>query len=245
MEIPHFISKAGRRENFWKYVERMTGERSLGKFLCQSAILTLFSSFPGAVGAILRGAAYRGVLGGIGESCFIEKDVRFIVPQRIFLGNRVFIGENSSLNVMHLNGRIEIGDDVEIFRGCIFRAGTGTILINESVYIRENVILYGHGDIEIGRYSGLGAGAKIFSGEHIFDDPSVPIMTQRGRANRVTIGSDVHVYASAIVLSGVTIGDGSVVGAGAVVTKDIPSYSIAVGVPAKVIGRRGEKRSKE
>lgn len=244
-EVPRLISQDGLRENLGKYVERVSGEHSLKKFLWQGLIFTLFSSFPTAVGPLLRGAAYKGILGRIGQNCLIEKNVRFIVPQRIFLGDRVFIGENSYLSTMSPHGRIEIKDDVQIFRGSVFRAGQGKIVIHESVFITENVVLYGHADIEIGRYSGLGAGAKIFSGEHIFDDPSVPIMAQEGRGNKVTIGNDVHVYASAILLSGVTIGDGAIIGAGAVVTKDIPSYSIAVGVPAKVIGKRGEKKSKE
>ncbi|MEA3485967.1 MAG: acyltransferase, partial [Candidatus Aerophobetes bacterium] len=198
----------------------------------------LFSSFPGAIGAILRGAAYKGVLGAIGESCFIEKNVCFIIPQRIFLGNRVFIGENSYLNVMGHKGQIEIGDDVEIFRGCVFRAGNGRILINKSVYIRENVVLYGHGNIEIGEYSGLGSGVKIFTGRHYFKDKSTPIMLQGGGHRKVKIGKDVFIFASAIVLAGITIEDGAVIGAGSVVTKDIPSYSIAMGVPAEVIGKR-------
>jgi len=244
-EVPRLISQSGLRENLGKYVERMSGEKSLGKFLWQGLMFTLFSSFPTAVGSVLRGAAYKGILGSIGRNCLIEKNVRFIVPQRIFLGNRVFIGENSYLSTMAPHGRIEIEDDVQIFRGSVFRAGQGKIVIHESVFITENVVLYGHADIEIGRHSGLGAGAKIFSGEHIFEDPTLPIMTQGGRGNKVTIGSDVHVYASAIVLSGVTIGDGAIIGAGAVVTKDVPNYSIAVGVPAKIIGKRGEKRSRE
>jgi len=244
-QVQQLISKERLTDNFWKYVERVTGERSLRKFLWQGFIFTLFSSFPTVVGSVLRGVAYKGILGSIGQNCLIEKNVRFIVPQKIFLGDRVFIGENSYLSTMAPHGRIEIKDDVQIFRGSVFRAGQGKILIHQSVFITENVVLYGHGDIEIGRYSGLGAGAKIFSGEHIFDDPSIPIMAQGGGGNKVTIGSDVHVYASAIVLSGVTIGDGSIIGAGAVVTKDIPSYSIAVGVPAKVIGKRDEKKIRE
>jgi len=245
VEVRRMISKERLTDNFWRYVERVSGEHSLKKFLWQGLIFTLFSSFPTVVGSVLRGAAYKGILGSAGQNCLIEKNVRFIVPQRIFLGDRVFIGENSYLSTMAPHGRIEIKDDVQILRGSVFRTGQGRILIHESVFITENVVLYGHGDIEIGRYSGLGAGAKIFSGEHNFADPSVPIMAQGGKGNEVTIGSDVHVYASAVVLSGVTIGDGSIIGAGAVVTKDIPSYSIAVGVPAKVIGKRSEKKSEK
>jgi len=242
--LPHIISKAGARENFWRYVERVTGERSLGKFIWQSTMLTLFSPFPTVVGSVLRGIAYKRVLGSVGSGCLIEKNVGFIVPQRIFLGDRVFISENSYLSVKG-KGKIVIKDNTQILRGCIFRAWDGEITIDESVYITDGVILYGRGGIEIGKYSGLGSHVKIYSSEHTFEDPSVPIMLQGGVRKKVIIGEDVHVYASAIVLAGVTIGNGAVIGAGAVVTKDIPSYSIAVGVPAKVIGKRDKPRSRK
>lgn len=56
--------------------------------------------------------------------------------------------------------------------------------------------------------------------------------------SRVTIGNDVWIGAKAIIVSGVKIGDGAVIGAGAIVTKDLPDYAIAVGVPAKIIKYR-------
>ncbi|YAK87873.1 DapH/DapD/GlmU-related protein [Paenarthrobacter nitroguajacolicus] len=58
--------------------------------------------------------------------------------------------------------------------------------------------------------------------------------------DEITIGRDVWVGASCVLLGGVTIGEGSVIGAGSVVTRDIPSYSIAVGNPARVVSRRFE-----
>jgi len=66
----------------------------------------------------------------------------------------------------------------------------------------------------------------------------VPIRQQGADERPIVIGDDVWIAASAIVLGGVTVGDGAVVGAGAVVTKDIPPYSIALGVPAQVVGQR-------
>ncbi|MBU4174073.1 MAG: maltose O-acetyltransferase [Actinobacteria bacterium] len=65
-----------------------------------------------------------------------------------------------------------------------------------------------------------------------------PMREQYGTYGPVTIGSDCWLGAMVVVLKGVTIGDGAVVGAGAVVTTDIPEYAIAVGVPAKVVGER-------
>ena len=91
---------------------------------------------------------------------------------------------------------------------------------------------------EIGRYSAIGPHSAIMTYKHLFDDVSIPIKFQDLELKKVKIGEGVWLGAHVVVMPGVTIGDNSVVGAGAVVTKDIPSYSIAAGVPAKVIKKR-------
>ena len=106
------IPRGSMRENFWKYIERVTGHRSLRKFIWQGSVLTLLSGLPTIWATILRGQIYKKVLGSVGSSCFIEKNVRFQVPQRFFLGNRVFIGENSYLDPFNLGNEIRIEDDV-------------------------------------------------------------------------------------------------------------------------------------
>ena len=73
---------------------------------------------------------------------------------------------------------------------------------------------------------------------HIYDDPKISIRLQGIRANGIKIEDDVWLGVGSTVLDGVTIGKGSVIGAGAVVTKNIPPYSVAVGVPANVIKER-------
>lgn len=81
----------------------------------------------------------------------------------------------------------------------------------------------------------------ITTGAHTYESKDIPIRSQK------TISKDVHIKrgcwigTKVTILSGVTIGEGSIIGAGAVVTKDIPPYSIAAGVPAKVIKKRFKK----
>jgi len=222
-----------RMDSFWKYVVRTTGERSLSKFLWKGFILTLFSNFPTVAGSYLRGSVYRSLLHRMGSNCFIEKDVHIRIPQKISLGNRVCIGEGCYLNPQ--KGRIEIGDHVNISRRCILR---GDIHIGEWVEISENVYLHGDGGLEIGKHAHITQGTQVITGNHIFKDPTRPIMTQGAVLGKVEIGEDVFLGSNSILLMGVKVGKGSVIGAGAVVTKDIPPYSIAVGVPAKVIGKR-------
>jgi len=232
------ISEAGLRENFRKYIERVTGRRSFGPFICQELIFALFANLPTALGSVLRTGIYRSLLGKIGSNCFIEEGVRLRIPQKIFLGDRVFIGKNCDIDVEYLDSEIRIGDDVHISRDTVILAGVGKTIINERVSIGAGSFIYGSSGVEIGKDSLLADHVRVMAGSHRYKDASKLIRLQGGYAKKTTIGQDVWLGSSVIVLGGVTVGDGAVVGAGAVVSKDIPGYSIAVGVPAKVIGKR-------
>ncbi len=232
------ISEAGLCENFHKYIERVTGRRSFGPFICQELIFALFANLPTALGSVLRTGVYRSLVGKMGSNCFIEEGVRLRIPQKIFLGDRVFIGKNCDLDVEYLDSEIRIGDDVHISRDTVILAGVGQTIINERVSIGAGSFIYGSSGVEIGKDSLLADHVRVMAGSHRYKDASKLIRLQGACAKKTTIGQDVWLGSSAIVLGGVTVGDGAVVGAGAVVTKDMPSYSIAGGVPAKVIGKR-------
>ncbi len=231
------VSKGGLAANFWNYVERSTGERSLARFLWQGAVLTLLYRLPTIWACVLRGIAYRAVLGGVGSSCLIEADVRLHVPKRIFLGHRVFVGQYS-----YLDGQtsfLRLGNDVHLARFCTFRAGERGITIHDGAGINTRAYVDGNGQVEIGPNALLSPGVQVISGNHVFARADVPIRDQGTAYGKVTIGEDCWLGTNVIVLPGVTIGRGSVVGAGAVVTRDLPDFSIALGVPAHVVGRRG------
>ena len=110
--------------------------------------------------------------------------------------------------------RIEIGDDVGI-SGCTISAKTS---------------------IRIGNRVLIGSGAVISDSDAHPVDPDERREGLGGRSLPVVVEDDVFIGARAFILKGVRIGRGSVIGAGAVVTHDIPPYSVAVGNPAKVIG---------
>ena len=80
------------------------------------------------------------------------------------------------------------------------------------------------------------------SANHVFLDKYSLICDQGHERGDITIGNDVWIAAHVCVLPGVTIGDGAVCGAGAVVTKDVPPYSVVAGVPAKIIKMRGNPK---
>jgi len=113
------------------------------------------------------------------------------------------------------------------------------IRIGRNVTINEYVFLDGFGGLDIGDDCRIAHGCSFISEDHVFDDPEVPIWKQGKRAAPITLGRDVWLGCGVRVLKGVRIGEGSVIGAGAVVTRDIPPFSIAIGAPARVVGRRG------
>lgn len=104
----------------------------------------------------------------------------------------------------------------------------------------------GHGaridqDVTIGSDVVMGPDVVIMTNTHAFEDPNLPIRLQgNGGVAPVVLEDDVWIGTRVIILPGVRIGRGTVVGAGSVVTRDLPAFSVAAGVPARVVRRRGE-----
>lgn len=96
------------------------------------------------------------------------------------------------------------------------------------------------GQVAVGDDVMIGPEVVIMTSNHRFDRTDIPMMDQGATEEKpVVIGNDVWIGRRAIILGGVHVGDGSIIGAGAVVTKDVPPYSVVAGVPARVIKKRG------
>ena len=135
-------------------------------------------------------------------------------------------------------GAIVLGDRTRLARGVLFHPYGGRIETGIDVYIGPFTTVYGHGGVTIGKDTLVSMHCRILSSEHTLPPPGTIIRSVGDIPKPTRIGADVWLGAGVTVLGGVTIGDGCVVGAGAVVTKDLPPYSIAVGVPAKCIDTR-------
>ena len=240
-EYPDFyaVSKGGVIENFWNYVKLTTGGRSLKRFLKQGITLTLMQMIPTVFGSMLRGIVYRSILGGIGSNCLIERNVRFNIPKKVFLGDRVVIGESCYFDVQVPESEIHLGDEVRLSRYCAIRSGPGSVYIDKGVLIASFNQLVGSGGLTIGKHTIIARNVLILCGTHSYEDPSMPIKFQASKVKMVDIGEDVWIGANVVIMPGVTIGNGSVIGAGSIVTKNISPYSVAIGGPAKVIKKRG------
>lgn len=112
------------------------------------------------------------------------------------------------------------------------------VVIGNSVGIGLRCVI--NTDVEIGNHVMLAAHVGLLSKDsHTFGTPGISMFdSPRGDRFKIVIEDDVWLGFGAIVLSGVTIGRGSIIGAGAIVTKDIPPYSIVLGKAGEVVGRR-------
>lgn len=147
------------------------------------------------------------------------------------------------------------------FRKALFaECGKNVMVGRGGQYTYENVHLGNHvflapdvsfmstrAKVYVGDHVMMAAGVRVITGNHRIDIPGRYMDTVKDTEKRpqddqdVVFKGDNWIGASAIILKGVTIGEGAVVSAGAVVTKDVPPYAIVGGVPAKIIGRRFEK----
>jgi len=130
-----------------------------------------------------------------------------------------------------------VGLDEGVVLLCSGPQRAGKILVRRGAYINRYTMLDAHQRIEIGRDCMIGPHCYLTDGDHGVRIGQ-PMARQPMTVKPVILEDEVWLGAGAIVLKGARIGKGAVVGAGSVVTSDIGAFSIAVGVPARVIGQR-------
>ncbi len=214
---------------------------SLPRYLLEQTLMSLLGGLPGLLGIGLRGIAYKAILHADGVP-IIEHNVRLLNPARIRLGAKVYLDTGVYLNA--LPSGITIGAGTNLMHGVIFHVFNyrdlphAGITVGQNCFFGEYTCIRGQGGVRIGDGVYTGTQVNIAAVNHVFADPNRFIKDQGITADGITIEDDVWLGSNVTVVDGVTIGRGSVIGAGAVVTKSIPPYSIAVGVPAKVVGDR-------
>ena len=185
---------------------------------------------------------HKSRLGGLGQ----ETDVSFMADLR---GNlkKIFIGQNSNISkyaalevdlVDRSESQIIIGNNTLISSFVILRTYGGTIKIGHSCFVNSFTTLYGHGDLTIGNGVLIGPQVTIIPANYGFKERDIPFRLQASSMKGITIEDNVWLGAGVTILDGCFIGEGSIIGAGAVVTKDVEPYSIVTGIPAKKIGSR-------
>ena len=174
--------------------------------------------------------------GGVGAGLIIEPHVHLAGARHMYLGDFVRLLRGSVIYAWE--GQVRLGFGVVICHYAILNTVGGTIAIGDRTSVGDFSNLYGQGGLTIGNDVQISSGCRMIPKTNIFADRHQLISQQRWSTRGITIEDDVWIGVNCVILDGVTIGRGAVIGAGAVVTADIPPYSIAVGVPARVKGTR-------
>lgn len=175
-------------------------------------------ALPGRLGRRLRGVYWGLRLKALGRRSQLDEGIVILGAGNIAIGSGFAMLRQGSLYA-HEGGSIRIGDGVSLnFNVCLGAAEGGRIVIGDKVLIGQNSVLR--------------------ASNHVFASAGVPVKEQGHEPGVISVEDDVWIGANVVIVPNVKIGAHAVVGAGAVVTKDVEPGSIVAGVPARPIGRR-------
>lgn len=150
----------------------------------------------------------------------------------------VFMDRGVELYARRGYGRLILGRWIHLGVDTALRCHEGTLSLGDKGVLARDISINCYLDVEIGDSALIADNVYISDFDHKFADLETPIKDQGIAKSRVRIERNVWLGAKVTVTRGVTIGEGAVVGANAVVTHDLPAYSVAVGLPARVIKDR-------
>lgn len=181
-------------------------------------LLVRFTNGEGALEMTMRRVLWRALAKRLGHGVRIGSGVGYKHIETFELGSNVFIGAQA-----YIQGRFD-GTTV---------IGDHTWIGPQSYFDARNLVIEDH--------VGWGPGAKVLGSEHTGEPIDRPIIETDLVIKPVRIGAWTDIGTNAVILPGVTVGKGAIVGAGAIVTRDVEPFTIVAGVPAKLIRKRGDK----
>lgn len=170
---------------------------------------------------------------GIHPSAIVEHHGTALIPESTIIEPLavIFIGER---------GKLQLGEMNIIYPGATIRIDQGWMETGKDVSFGSGCHIYEpRAGLAIGDHCMIGGGVLICGVNHGYATREVPMRQQPSEAAPIVIGQDVWIGMGAIILPGVTLGDGSIIGAGAVVTSDVPPGVVVSGVPARLAKHRG------
>ena len=155
-------------------------------------------------------------LAACGEGCVFEEGALVFHPDRVFVGAGVYVGHYAILKGYH----------------------AADLSIGDGTWIGQRAFLHAAGGLVLGDNVGVGPGVMILTSTHREAGRAIPILHAPLVMAPVRVEDDADLGVGAILLPGVTVGRGAQVGAGAVVTRDVPPYAVVAGNPARVLRER-------
>lgn len=158
----------------------------------------------------------QGSLAACGPGCVFEEGVLVFHPEHVFIGAFVYVGHQAILKGYHRNA---------------LRVGDGS-------WLGPQCFLHAAGGIDIGANVGIGPQARMLTSSHREAGRDRPVIHAPLAFAPIRVEDDADIGVGAILLPGVSIGRGAIVGAGAVVTRDVEPYAVVGGVPARTLRYR-------
>lgn len=229
-----------------RYQKVIIGRTTWRSFLYYEFCIWL-ANIPGVLGLFLRKKFWPGLFGSCGKGVLFSSHVTLRHPHRIHLGDNVIISERCLLDARTETEErvISLGDNVILSNDVALSCKGGTITIGDNVGIGTQTVFQSTTDcsVRIGEDSMLGPRCFIIAGGNYHTERTdIPMRKQGNKPDTgVDIANDVWLGANVSVLGGSKIGTGSIIGASSLVTRDIPAWSVAFGIPAAVVKSRKNK----
>ena len=223
-----------------KYRRLVVGNVGFLGFLRYEFVTGLFGSCPGALGFALRALFYPPLFRECGRKVIFGRHLTVRHPDRIRLGSRVVLSDGVVLDAKGEEGEgILIRDGVFVGLHTVVTCSDGSIELDEKCNLGAFCRVGSHGRTRIGKKALLAAYCYVVGAGHESSRTDIPILDQPNTTKGgAEIGDGCWLGARVTVMDGVKIGRDTIVGAHALVTRDLPDFSIAVGIPAKVTGSR-------
>jgi len=231
-----------KKSKVQKYMDLVIGSSKMSDLIKYELIVLFTSRIPGALGVFLRSKFYPKLLGSVGSGTVFGTNIVFRHPKKIFLGDNVVIDDNVLVDAKGVdNMGIKMGEDVFVGRNSILSCKGGDIILDDRANIGFNCYIFASNSVKVGK-DVLVAGFTyiVGGGNYSLEKLDIPINQQydfEGKGG-VEIEENVWIAAHVVILDGVKINKGSVIAAGAIVSKSVPEMSIVGGVPGKVLKTR-------